>query len=159
MNGGGFKAERIGKASWARMGWVKNFWAKNFWAKTSWAKTGWAKLRGLRAYWFHQWRSRTSPARLRLVDSLSLGERRFAGVLELEGRRFLIGTTPHAITLLAELAPESSCAEPGCAEPGAAPGQRRDSDRPDSERPDSERPAGERPGGDPLEIPHPERAA
>ena len=57
---------------------------------------------------FQQLRSRRRAAgRLRLVDSLSLGERRFAGILELEGRRFLIGATSQAVTLLAELRGES----------------------------------------------------
>jgi len=39
------------------------------------------------------------------VDSLGLGERRSVAVLEVEGRRFLIGATQHAVTLLGELRP------------------------------------------------------
>ena len=55
--------------------------------------------------WLSRWqaRARRRTGRLRLVDSLALGERRFAGILEIEGRRFLIGTTPQAVTLLGEL--------------------------------------------------------
>ena len=50
----------------------------------------------------------TPPAqRLRLADSLSLGERRFAFVLILENRRFLIASTPQSVTLLAELSSEA----------------------------------------------------
>jgi len=59
----------------------------------------WKKLR---AGWQSAWVRRTT-GRLRLADSLALGDRRSAGILEVEGRRFLIGTTAHAVTLLAEL--------------------------------------------------------
>ena len=56
-------------------------------------------------------RARRRAGRLRLVDSLALGERRFAGILEIEGRRFLIGTTPQAVTLLGELGSNSGEAQ------------------------------------------------
>ncbi len=66
---------------------------------------GWTKLPcRLRAYWKAHWTKRRTD-RLRLVDSLGLGERRSVAVLEVEGRRFLIGATQHAVTLLGELRP------------------------------------------------------
>jgi len=52
--------------------------------------------------WQRAWVQRKA-GRLRLADSLALGDRRSAGILEVEGRRFLIGTTAHVVTLLAEL--------------------------------------------------------
>jgi len=58
--------------------------------------------RKLRAGWQSAW-VRRKTGRLRLADSLALGDRRSAGILEVEGRRYLIGTTAHAVTLLAEL--------------------------------------------------------
>jgi len=46
-----------------------------------------------------------APARkLRLCESLSLGERRAVVVLEFEGARYLVGATPASITLLSRLA-------------------------------------------------------
>ena len=66
-------------------------------------KALWFLLRKkLRAGWQSAW-VRRKTGRLRLADSLALGDRRSAGILEVEGRRFLIGTTAHAVTLLAEL--------------------------------------------------------
>lgn len=40
---------------------------------------------------------------LRLMETLSLGERRFVAVVEAEGQRLLIGATPQAVTLLGHL--------------------------------------------------------
>jgi len=64
---------------------------------------GW--IRGL-------WRRCVAPRtnKLQLVDSLGLGERRSVSVLCLEGRRFLIGSTPQSVTLLAELQPDPASA-------------------------------------------------
>lgn len=49
---------------------------------------------------------------LRLVESLSLGERRFVAVIEAEGQRLLIGATTQSVTLLAQLEPALSSAAP-----------------------------------------------
>lgn len=54
----------------------------------------WAKLMRL---------GRTKPRRLRLCESLPLGERRFVAVIEFEETRFLVGSTPGSLTLLAQL--------------------------------------------------------
>lgn len=44
-----------------------------------------------------------SGKNLRLIESLSMGEKRSLSVVELDDRRFLLGNTTHQITLLAEL--------------------------------------------------------
>lgn len=47
--------------------------------------------------------SRRSPRRLRLCESLPLGDRRFVAVVEFEQARFLVGGTPSALVLLSRL--------------------------------------------------------
>jgi flagellar biogenesis protein FliO len=51
-----------------------------------------------------QWRLRP-PRKLRLCETLALGERRFVAVVEFEQQRFLIGGTGTAVALLANLPP------------------------------------------------------
>lgn len=46
---------------------------------------------------------RRAPKRLRLCESLPLGERRFVAVVEFEATRFLVGGTPSALVLLSRL--------------------------------------------------------
>jgi hypothetical protein len=59
----------------------------------------WRKIAGLR---------RSSPRRLRLAETLPLGEHRFVAVVEFESFRFLLGGTPSSLVLLARLEkPES----------------------------------------------------
>jgi flagellar biogenesis protein FliO len=48
--------------------------------------------------------SRRTPKRLRLCESLPLGERRFVAVVEFEAARFLVGGTPSSMVLLSRLA-------------------------------------------------------
>jgi flagellar biogenesis protein FliO len=48
--------------------------------------------------------SRRAPRRLRLCESLPLGERRFVAVVEFETERFLVGGTPSSMVLLSRLA-------------------------------------------------------
>jgi len=55
--------------------------------------------RRLRRHWLAR-----PPRRLRLRETLSLGERRFVAVVEFEEQNFLIGGTSGAMTLLARLA-------------------------------------------------------
>jgi flagellar biosynthetic protein FliO len=43
--------------------------------------------------------------KLRVEETLALGDRRFVSILEAEGERFLIGLTPQGITLLSRLDP------------------------------------------------------
>jgi flagellar biogenesis protein FliO len=48
--------------------------------------------------------SRRTPRRLRLCESLPLGERRFVAVVEFDRARFLVGGTPTSLVLLSRLA-------------------------------------------------------
>jgi hypothetical protein len=52
-----------------------------------------------------------TPRRLRLSESLALGERRFVAVIECERHRFLLGGTGQSLVLLAKLG-ETSDEEP-----------------------------------------------
>jgi|HubBroStandDraft_1064217.scaffolds.fasta_scaffold595535_2 hypothetical protein len=54
---------------------------------------------------------RRGPGRLRLCESLPLGDHRFVAVVEFEQARFLLGGTPASLVLLARL--ERSAAESG----------------------------------------------
>jgi flagellar biogenesis protein FliO len=47
--------------------------------------------------------SRRAPRRLRLCESLTLGDRRFVAVVEFEQSRFLLGGTAGSLVLLARL--------------------------------------------------------
>jgi flagellar biogenesis protein FliO len=55
---------------------------------------------------------RRNPRRLRLCESLALGERRFVAVVEFEAARFLLGGTPSSLVLLSRL-PDAGGAENG----------------------------------------------
>ncbi len=46
---------------------------------------------------------RVAPRRLRLCESLPLGERRFVAVVEFESSRFLLGGTSTSLVLLAQI--------------------------------------------------------
>jgi flagellar biogenesis protein FliO len=48
--------------------------------------------------------SRRAPRRLRLCESLPLGDRRFVAVVEFDGARFLVGGTASSLVLLSRLA-------------------------------------------------------
>lgn len=54
---------------------------------------------------------RRGPKRLRLSESLPLGERRFVAVVEFEKARFLVGGTSSSLVLLSRLADTGSRAE------------------------------------------------
>jgi flagellar biogenesis protein FliO len=47
---------------------------------------------------------RGRPRRLRLCESLPLGDRRFVAVVEFDSARFLVGGTPSSLVLLSQLA-------------------------------------------------------
>jgi hypothetical protein len=60
--------------------------------------------RRLRVLWRSLLRiSRRTPRRLRLCESLPLGDRRFVAVVEFERARFLVGGTSASLILLARL--------------------------------------------------------
>lgn len=48
--------------------------------------------------------ARRGPSLLRVRETRALGDRRFVAVVEFERQRFLIGSSPSSITLLARLA-------------------------------------------------------
>ena len=50
-----------------------------------------------------QWLGSRPKKKLRLVESLSLGERRFLAVIDFSGRKFLIGGGSSEVKLLTEL--------------------------------------------------------
>ncbi len=62
------------------------------------ARSCWARIARL---------GRAQPRRLRLTETLPLGERRFVAVLEFDGIRFLLGGTASSLVLLARLESET----------------------------------------------------
>jgi hypothetical protein len=55
--------------------------------------------------------NRRAPRRLRLCESLALGERRFVAVVEFETARFLVGGTPSSVVLLSRLSDAGALAD------------------------------------------------
>jgi flagellar biogenesis protein FliO len=55
--------------------------------------------------------SRGAPRRLRLCESLPLGDRRFVAVVEFDQERFLVGGTPSSLVLLSRLEDASELTE------------------------------------------------
>lgn len=80
----------------------------NLWRR-AWA--GWQRLLRL---------SRHAPRRLRLCESLPLGEKRFVAVVEFEHTRFLLGGTSTSLILLAPLGDAAD--EVMATQPGPFPG-------------------------------------
>ena|ERR1700691_1765835 len=62
-------------------------------------------------------RARRRPKSLVLVESSALGDRRFVTVVQFEQQRFLIGSSPSSVTLLARLPDERAI--PGDGAPAA----------------------------------------
>ncbi len=79
--------------------------------------------------------SRRAPKRLRLCESLALGERRFVAVVEFEAERFLLGGTPSSLVLLSRLADA---------------GERAENERAENERTENERTENERTENEPA---------
>ena len=75
-----------------------------------WAAACWQRIVGL---------GRRPPRRLRLCESLPLGDRRFVAVVEFDESRFLVGGTSASLVLLARLSdggndrPSRQSEEPG----------------------------------------------
>ncbi|HTW57920.1 MAG TPA: flagellar biosynthetic protein FliO [Terriglobales bacterium] len=67
----------------------------------NWESDGWQRALALGKRILHL--NRRAPRRLRLCESLPLGERRFVAVVEFEGSRFLLGGTASSLVLLARL--------------------------------------------------------
>ncbi len=64
-----------------------------------WLLAGWRKLAGFSRGTF----LRREPRRLRLCETLSLGNRGYLAVVRFEGQQFLVGGTNTSMALLAEL--------------------------------------------------------
>jgi flagellar biogenesis protein FliO len=75
----------------------------------------------LRKFAPHYFNRRPSQRMLHLVETLSMGEKRAIAVVEVAGKKFLIGNTPNQITLLAPLGDELSLG-PGT-QPAVRPAQ------------------------------------
>ncbi|MGH9412363.1 MAG: flagellar biosynthetic protein FliO [Terriglobales bacterium] len=60
--------------------------------------------------------------RLRLIETLALGERRFIGLLAVDGRELLVGATSHSLSLLTELGERDFEDFVQDAEPSSTPG-------------------------------------
>ncbi|HUX65957.1 MAG TPA: flagellar biosynthetic protein FliO [Terriglobales bacterium] len=58
--------------------------------------------------WLAKPRVRRRERRLRLVETLPLGERRFVAVVSIDGHEFLVGATPQSLSLLGELGCDSN---------------------------------------------------
>jgi hypothetical protein len=72
----------------------------------AWTATGTGSVWRLRARSWWSWIARVSrsrPRRLRLAETLPLGDRRFVAVVEFDGSRFLLGGTASSLVLLARL--------------------------------------------------------
>lgn len=67
-------------------------------------------LNRARSWRFWQKATRRRQKRLRLVESLPLGERRFVAVINVDGRDFLVGAAPQSVALLTELINEEEMA-------------------------------------------------
>jgi len=66
-------------------------------------------VHSLKTAWTHVHNiGRRSERRLRLAETLPLGERRFVAVIEFEETRFLLGGTANSMVLLARLDPGPS---------------------------------------------------
>jgi len=65
-------------------------------------------------------RVRREPNSLLISKTASLGDRRFVAVVQFERRRFLIGSSPSSVTLLAQLPDAAAPAEDTAANPGAS---------------------------------------
>jgi len=61
---------------------------------------------GARAWaWVQTRYAQTAVKRLRVAETVSLGEKRFVSIVNVEGREFLIGGGASGVTLLAQLSP------------------------------------------------------
>jgi flagellar biogenesis protein FliO len=91
-----------------------------------WRRTALAALATARRAWVlaSPWVRRFAPGaagqrKLRVVETVSLGDKRFAAVLDVDGKRFLIGGGAGTVSLLTAL--DSAPELPGSSTPPAAP--------------------------------------
>ena len=63
--------------------------------------------------WLHAKYRQTATKRLRVAETVSLGEKRFVSIVCVEGREFLIGGGASGVSLLAQLGPGGALASIG----------------------------------------------
>jgi flagellar biogenesis protein FliO len=80
--------------------------------ETSTPETPW--MTNLKALWQRTWRvaKTRKTRRLRVCETLSLGERRFVAVIEFDRQEFLVGGTGNSLELLARLQGDSVITPP-----------------------------------------------
>jgi flagellar biosynthesis protein FliO len=62
--------------------------------------------------WIHGWfKSQQAKKRLRVCETVSLGEKRFIAVVEVDGDQFLVGGSSSSVAMLAHLEPQPAFAE------------------------------------------------
>jgi hypothetical protein len=61
--------------------------------------------------WLRAKYTQTATKRLRVAETVSLGEKRFVSIVRVEGREFLIGGGASGVSLLAQLGPAPESAE------------------------------------------------
>ena len=76
------------------------------------SQTPW--MTALKALWQRTWRvaKTRKTRRLRVCETLSLGERRFVAVIEFDRQEFLVGGTGNSLELLARLQGDSVITQP-----------------------------------------------
>ena len=67
----------------------------------------WRQRLDLALTWLVSRKFTRPPRRLHLRETVCLGEKRFAAVVEFEDRRFLLGGAANSVSLLADLTPPS----------------------------------------------------
>ncbi len=78
-----------------------------------WVRTGLADLAKLWRWFLIKRQIQVSSKRLRVVETASLGEKRFVAVLHVDGAQFLIGGGANSVSLLASLESASGASASG----------------------------------------------
>lgn len=79
------------------VGRLKGFWRSGIWRSAVWKS--WVR------------RTRSKGKTLAVRETAALGDRRFVSVIQFERQRFLVGSSPSSVTLLAQLPDDSSSGE------------------------------------------------
>jgi hypothetical protein len=81
---------------------LKVFWRSGAWRSAVWKTAIWKT-------WVKRARSKRKTLAVR--ETAALGDRRFVSVIQFERQRFLVGSSPSSVTLLAQLPDESASGE------------------------------------------------
>lgn len=88
---------------------LKGFWRSRVWKSAIWKSAVWKSWVG---------RARSKRKTLAVRETAALGDRRFVCVIQFERQRFLVGSSPSSVTLLAQLPDESPSGEDSKKESG-----------------------------------------